>query len=80
MSKKPKTTGEHIISIYGHIKGLTREINIIKTNHIKHLHQDVNKLDDKIDKKFDTIINWLVYGLGSVIILLITQILYNLYN
>lgn len=80
MSKKPKTTGEHIISIYGHIKGLTREINIIKTNHIKHLHQDVNKLDDKIDKKFDTIINWLVYGLGSVIVLLITQILYNLYN
>ena len=80
MSKKPKTTGEHIISIYGHIKGLTREINIIKTNHIKHLHQDVNKLDEKIDKKFDTIINWLVYGLGSVIILLITQILYNLYN
>lgn len=78
MSKKPKTTGEHIISIYGHIKGLNREITHLKTNHIKHLHQDVNKLDEKLESKFNTVINWLVYGLGGVIVLLITQMLYNL--
>jgi hypothetical protein len=70
MIKKPKTTNEHIISIYGFITGLKREVNIIKTNHLKHLHEDVNKLDEKLDKRFDTVINWLVYGLGGVIILL----------
>jgi hypothetical protein len=70
MIKKPKTTNEHIISIYGFITGLKKEVNIIKTNHLKHLHEDVNKLDEKLDKRFDTVINWLVYGLGGVIILL----------
>ena len=78
MTKKPKTTNEHIISIYGFITGLKREVNIIKTNHLKHLHEDVNKLDEKLDKRFDTVINWLIYGLGGVIILLITQLLYNI--
>jgi hypothetical protein len=62
MIKKPKTTNEHIISIYGFITGLKKEVNIIKTNHLKHLHEDVNKLDEKLDKRFDTVINWLVYG------------------
>ena len=78
MIKKPKTTNEHIISIYVFITGLKKEVNIIKTNHLKHLHEDVNKLDEKLDKRFDTVINWLVYGLGGVIILLITQLLYNI--
>jgi hypothetical protein len=29
MIKKPKTTNEHIISIYGFITGLKKEVNII---------------------------------------------------
>ena len=53
----PEDDREHIISLYGHIKGVEREIDIIKTNHLKHLddkishvHLDVEKLGGKIDK------------------------------
>tara|TARA_B100001175_G_C19314782_1_gene544802 strand:+ start:586 stop:816 length:231 start_codon:yes stop_codon:yes gene_type:complete len=74
MTKNPRTTGEHIISLYGHIKGLSREIKIIKTNHLKHMHQDI----DKIDSKFDKLITWIVYGVGAVALLFLTQILYIL--
>jgi len=74
MTKKPRTTGEHIISLYGHIKGLSREIKIIKTNHLKHMHQDI----DKIDSKFDKLNTWIVYGVGAVALVFLTQILYIL--
>ena len=30
MAKKPRTTSEHLIAMYGYITGLKREINIIK--------------------------------------------------
>jgi hypothetical protein len=43
MAKQPKTTSEHLISIYGYITGLKREISQIKNNHLKHLHEDVDK-------------------------------------
>ena len=53
----PEGDREHIISLYGHVKGVEREIEIIKTNHLRHLdekishvHQDVEKLGGKIDK------------------------------
>ena len=78
MSKKPQTTGEHIVSLYGHITGLKKDINVIKNNHLKHMHQDIEKIDEKLENKFDTVINWLIYGLVGVIILLITQLLYNI--
>jgi len=74
MAKNPKTTGEHIIALYGHITGLKKDISNLKTNHIKHLHQDV----EKIDSKFDKLISWIVYGVGAVAILFLTQILYIL--
>tara|TARA_R100001509_G_scaffold126970_1_gene80421 strand:- start:215 stop:445 length:231 start_codon:yes stop_codon:yes gene_type:complete len=74
MTKKPRTTGEHIISLYGHIKGLSREIKIIKTNHLKHMHEDI----DKIDSKFDKLNTWIVYGVGAVALVFLTQILYIL--
>jgi N-acetylmuramoyl-L-alanine amidase len=38
MAKQPKTTSEHLISIYGYITGLRRDVNTIKNNHLKHLH------------------------------------------
>ena len=60
MAKAPKTTGEHIVSLYGHIKGLSREINTIKTNHLKHMHQDIDKIDSKLDKKFDNLITSII--------------------
>jgi len=78
MAKNPKTTGEHLISLYGHVKGLTREINIIKTNHLKHMHQDIDKIDSKLDTKFDSLTNKILYGVGAIAILFIAQVLYFL--
>ena len=80
MAKSPKTTSEHIIALYGHITGLKKSINNLKTNHIKHLHSDVEKIDEKIDRRFDSITNWIVYGLGAVALLVITQLLYIFSN
>ena len=74
MAKNPKTTGEHIVALYGHIKGLGREINIIKTNHLKHMHDDI----DKIDKKIDSVNKNILYGVGAVALLFIAQTLYFL--
>jgi hypothetical protein len=76
MAKNPKTTGEHIVALYGHIKGLGREINIIKTNHLKHMHDDI----DKIDKKIDSVNKNILYGVGAVALLFIAQTLYFLSN
>ena len=67
MAKQPKTTSEHLISIYGYITGLKREITTIKNNHLKHLHEDVDKLHTKIDKILYVILG----GLGAVIATLI---------
>ena len=33
--KQPKTTGEHIIALYGYIKGLKAAITNIRTNDLK---------------------------------------------
>ena len=46
----PKTTREHIISLYGHMTGIKKDINKIKTNDLKHIHEDVEKLGGKVDK------------------------------
>jgi len=67
MAKQPKTTSEHLISIYGYITGLRREVSQIKNNHLKHLHEDVDKLHTKIDKILYVILG----GLGAVIATLI---------
>ena len=72
MSKNPRTTGEHIVALYGHIKGLKKDNLNLKTNHIKHLHEDV----EKIDSKFDKLTSWIIYGVGAVAIVFLTQILY----
>jgi len=74
MTKKPRTTGEHIVALYGHITGLKKSIDNLKSNHIKHLHEDV----EKINTKFDKLITWIVYGVGAVALLFLTQILYIL--
>ena len=59
----PEGDSEHIISLYGHVKGVEREIEIIKTNHhahldqkITHVHEDVEKLGGKIDKIYWVVI------------------------
>ena len=67
MAKQPKTTNEHIISLYGYITGLKREVSTIKNNHLKHIHQDIDKLHSKIDKVLYAILG----GLGATILTLI---------
>ena len=42
MAMNPKTTREHILSLYGHISGVKKNF--------KHVHEDVEKLGGKIDK------------------------------
>ena len=42
MGIKPKTTREHILSLYGHISGVKKSLS--------HVHGDVEKLGGKIDK------------------------------
>ena len=78
MTKRPITTGEHIVALYGHITGLKKDILTIKNNHLAHMHQDIEKIDEKLDKKFDTMTNWLIGGVGAIAILFLAQILYFL--
>ena len=68
MAKEPKTTGEHIIALYGYITGLKREVSSIKNNHLKHMHQDI----DKIHGKVDSLLYWLRWGLGMLLLSLFT--------
>ena len=78
MTKRPKTTGEHIVALYGHVTGLKKSIHTIQNNHLKHMHEDIEKIDDKIDKKFDNMTNLIMYGVGAVAILFLAQVLYFL--
>ena len=68
----PKTTREHIISLQGHVTGLKKDISNIKTNHLKHMHEDIDKLGGKVDK-----IYWvLLAAVGSVAILLLERFIH----
>ena len=42
MAIQPKNTREHIISLYGYITGLKKDV--------KHMHNGIHKLGGKIDK------------------------------
>ena len=61
--KHPKTTGEHIVALYGHIKGLKADINTIKTNDLKHIHRDISSLHAKSDR----IVFYIIGGLASTV-------------
>jgi|TARA_E500000318_G_scaffold18933_1_gene19688 hypothetical protein len=57
MAIEPKTTREHIVSLYGHIKGVKKDIT--------HMHHGIHKLGGKIDK-----IYWvLLTAVGAVALL-----------
>lgn len=68
MAKKPRTTSEHIIALYGHITGLTRDVNSIKNNHLKHMHEDIDKIHGKVDK----LLYLIMAGMGAVLLTLLT--------
>ena len=63
--KHPKTTGEHLMALYGHVEGFKKDI--------KHLHDDVSK----IEKKVDNMIYWVIGGTFSTILTLVG--LFNLF-
>ena len=67
VNMNPKTTREHIVSLYGHVTGLKKDIAGIKKNDLKHIHKDVEKLGGKIDKFY-----WvLLVAVGTVAMSLI---------
>ena len=68
MPKKPKTVGEEIVSLHGHVTGLKKDILNLKNNQIKNLSDSVSK----IEKKVDYIVYYLIAGLGALIITLIS--------
>jgi len=73
MAKSPKTTGEHLVALYGHVTGLKKDINIIKNNHLKHMHDDIEGLGGKIDK-----IYWvLLAGVGTAALMLLEKLLWK---
>jgi len=61
--KQPKTTSEHIIALYGHVKGLKTAITNLRTNDLKHMHGDIDRLHSKIDR----LLYWLLGGLGATV-------------
>lgn len=62
MAKEPKTTGEHLVALYGHIKGLKKDIFTIKENHLRHMHEDI----DKTSRKIDYLIGIIISALGVI--------------
>ena len=67
MTKKPRTTSEHLIALYGYITGLRREIHTIKTNHLKHMHDDIEKIHGKVDKLLYIILGALGVGIVTLV-------------
>ena len=57
--KPPKTTGEHLVSLYGYVTGFKKQID--------HFHQDLSKLE----RKTDTVIYWIVGGAFTTILTLV---------
>ena len=63
MAIQPKTTREHIISLYGYITGLRKDV--------KHMHNGIHELGGKIDK-----IYWVLLGtVGAVSLFLLERVL-----
>ena len=60
---KPKSTREHLLSIYGYITGIKKDM--------KHMHEGIHDLGGKIDK-----IYWVVLGtVGAVSLLLLEKVI-----
>jgi len=69
--KQPKTTSEHIIALYGHIKGLKAAICSIRNNDLKHMHGDINRLHSKIDR----LLWWIIGGLGAIMLTIVSVLI-----
>ena len=60
MGMKPKTTREHILSLYGHITGVKKDLS--------HVHEDVESLGGKIDKVY-----WVLLTVAGTAVLFIAE-------
>ena len=63
--KQPEDTGEHLMALYGHVEGLKKDV--------KHLHEDVAK----IEKKVDNMLYWIIAASFTTILTLVG--LFNLF-
>ena len=72
MAIEPKNTREHIISLYGHVTGVKKDLHQIKNNHLKHLHEDVEKFGGKIDKVY-----WVLLAAAGTAVLFVLEKLIN---
>ena len=64
--KRPQTTGEHIISLYGHVTGVKRDVDQIRCTQ-KHIHQDIEKIHGKVDRLLYVLIGALISGVVAII-------------
>ena len=63
MAIEPKTTREHIVSLYGHVKGVKKDI--------AHMHNGIHKLGGKVDK-----IYWVLLAtVGTVALFVLDKLL-----
>ena len=60
MGMKPKTTREHIISPYGHISGVKKNLS--------HVHEDVENLGGKIDKVY-----WVLLTVAGTAVIFVAE-------
>jgi hypothetical protein len=57
------------------LKELAKEIDIIKTNHLAHMAEDIDKLDRKVDK-MDARLWWILAILvGATLLPIITDLI-----
>ena len=64
MAIDPKTTREHIVSLYGHISGVKKNL--------KHVHEDVEKFGGKTDKVY-----WVLLAAAGSAVLFALGILFK---
>ena len=72
MAIEPKNTREHIVALYGYITGLRKDVSSIKNNHLKHMHEDIDKLGGKIDKVY-----WVLLAAAGSAVLFALEKLFN---
>ena len=60
MGMNPKTTREHIISLYGHISGVKKNLS--------HVHEDVENLGGKIDKVY-----WVLLTVAGTAVIFVAE-------
>ena len=60
MGMKPKTTREHIVSLYGHITGVKKDL--------AHVHEGVENLGGKIDKVY-----WVLLTVAGTAVLFVVE-------